>query len=42
MLFAHLVNGFVKENDVFEISLKDQIEFEVPGGSMVILSSKEL
>ena len=35
-------DGFVKENDVLELSLKDQIEFEVPANSMVILSSKEL
>ena len=35
-------DGFVKENQVLEISLKDQIEFSVPQNSMVILSSKEL
>ena len=35
-------DGFVKENDVLEMSLKDQIEIEVPANSMVILSSKEL
>ena len=35
-------DGFVKENKVLDVSLKDQIEIEVPNGSMVILSSKEL
>ena len=35
-------DGFVKENEVREMSLKDQIEIEVPASSMVILSSKEL
>ena len=35
-------DGFVKENEVLELSLKDQIEFEVPANTMVILSSKEL
>ena len=35
-------DGFVKENQVLVLSLIDQIEFEVPANSMVILSSKEL
>ena len=35
-------DGFVKENLVLDASLKDQVEIEVPGNSMVILSSKEL
>ena len=35
-------DGFVKENQVLDISLKDQIEINVPAGAMVILSSKEL
>ena len=35
-------DGFVKENAVYEMSLKDQIEINVPASSMVILSSKEL
>ena len=35
-------DGFVKENRVMEMSLKDQIEITIPNDSMVILSSKEL
>ena len=35
-------DGFVKENEVYELSLKDEVEFSVPQNSMVILSSKEL
>ena len=35
-------NGFVKENQVLDLSLKDEIEISVPQNSMVILSSKEL
>ena len=35
-------DGFVRENYVMEMSLKDQIEMDIPNGSMVILSSKEL
>ena len=35
-------DGFVKENQVLEMSLKNQIEMTVPANSMVILSSKEL
>ena len=35
-------DGFVKENQVLDLSLKDEIEIEVPYNSMVILSSKEL
>ena len=35
-------DGFVKENAVLQMSLKDQIQITVPGNSMVILSSKEL
>ena len=35
-------DGFVKENQILEVSLKDQIEIEVPTSTMVILSSKEL
>ena len=35
-------DGFVKENQVLDISLKDQIEINVPAGAMIILSSKEL
>ena len=35
-------DGFVKENQVIEASLKDEIEIEVPLSSMVILSSQEL
>ena len=35
-------DGFVRENLVLDASLKDQVEIEVPGNSMVILSSKEL
>lgn len=35
-------DGFVSENQVLDLSLKDQIEISVPGNSMVILSSKEL
>ena len=35
-------DGFVRENLVMDASLKDQVEIDVPGKSMVILSSKEL
>ena len=35
-------DGFVKENMVLDASLKKAIEVEIPNGSMVILSSKEL
>ena len=35
-------DGFVKANQVLEMSLKDQIELTIPNDSMVILSSKEL
>ena len=35
-------DGFVKENKVLEMSLKDQIEMTIPNDTMVILSSKEL
>ena len=35
-------DGFVKENQVLDISLANQIEISVPQNSMVILSSKEL
>ena len=35
-------DGFVKENRVLEMSLKDQIEMTIPNDTMVILSSKEL
>ena len=35
-------DGFVKENQVIDASLRDQIEISVPGNTMVILSSKEL
>lgn len=35
-------DGFVRENLVMDASLKDQVEIDVPGNSMVILSSKEL
>ena len=35
-------DGFVKENKVMELSLKDQIEISIPSDTMVILSSKEL
>ena len=35
-------DGFVKENQVLEMSLKDQIELTIPNDTMVILSSKEL
>ena len=35
-------DGFVKENQVLEMSLKDTIELEIPNDTMVILSSKEL
>ena len=35
-------DGFVKENQVLDLSLADQIEMVVPNNSMVILSSKEL
>ena len=35
-------DGFVKENQVLDLSLKDQIELTIPMGTMAILSSKEL
>lgn len=35
-------DGFVKENQVLDLSIKDEIEISVPQNSMVILSSKEL
>ena len=35
-------DGYVRENQVIDASLKDQIEISVPQNSMVILSSKEL
>ncbi len=35
-------DGYVKENKVLEMSLKDQIEITIPSDTMVILSSKEL
>ena len=35
-------DGFVMENQVLDISLKNQVEISVPNNSMVILSSKEL
>ena len=35
-------DGFVKENMVLDLSLKDELEMEIPNGTMVILSSKEL
>jgi len=35
-------DGFVKENQILDLSLKDEIEISVPQNSMVILSSKEL
>ena len=35
-------DGFVKENEVFELSLKDEVELKIPQNSMAILSSKEL
>ena len=35
-------DGFVKENMIIDGSLNNQIQIEVPGSSMVILSSKEL
>ena len=35
-------DGFVKENDVYELSLKEKVEITIPQSSMVILSSKEL
>ena len=35
-------DGFVRANLVLDGTLKDQVEFSVPGNSMVILSSKEL
>ena len=35
-------DGFVKENQVIEASLKDRIELEVPANTLAILSSKEL
>lgn len=35
-------DGYVKYNKVLDVSLKDQIEMDIPSDSMVILSSKEL
>ena len=35
-------DGFVRCNQVLEMSLRDQIEMEIPTSTMVILSSKEL
>ena len=35
-------DGFVKENQVLEMSLRDQIEISIPQNTMIILSSKEL
>ena len=35
-------DGFVKENQIIEASLKDQIEISIPGNTLAILSSKEL
>ena len=35
-------DGFVKENQILDLSLKNEIEISVPQNSMVILSSKEL
>ena len=35
-------DGFVKENQIIEASLKDQIEITIPGNTLAILSSKEL
>ena len=35
-------DGFVMPNDVLQMSLKEQIEIEIPNDSVVILSSKEL
>ena len=35
-------DGFVKVNQVLEMSLRDQIEISIPQNTMVILSSKEL
>ena len=35
-------DGFVKENQIIDASLSDQIELTVPNGTMAILSSKEL
>ena len=35
-------DGFVEANQVIEASLHDNVEVEVPGNSMLILSSKEL
>ena len=35
-------DGFVKENAVYELSLKDAVELEIPQNTMAILSSKEL
>ena len=35
-------DGFVRANLVLDATLKDQVEFSIPGNSMVILSSKEL
>ena len=35
-------DGFVKENQILEASLTNELEITIPNGSMVILSSKEL
>ena len=35
-------DGFVRENKVLEMSLKDQIELTIPNATLVVLSSKEL
>ena len=35
-------DGFVKENYVLDLSLKDEIEITVPYNTMIILSTKEL
>ena len=35
-------DGFVKENQVLEMSLRDEISIDIPQNTMVILSSKEL
>ena len=35
-------DGFVKENAVYELSLKEAVELKIPQNTMAILSSKEL
>ena len=35
-------DGFVKENQILDASLTNELEITIPNGSMVILSSKEL